>query len=65
MDEVSLKSSNHEAAVVCCFDGKLHGHKGGLENGDLCQDVYTGVVALLERDLENSCHNERSVDETT
>jgi hypothetical protein len=54
MDEVRMKSSNYERAVARCFDGKLHRHDCGLEDGDLCQDVYSGVVALLERDLENS-----------
>ncbi|KAK4040938.1 hypothetical protein C8A01DRAFT_15233 [Parachaetomium inaequale] len=54
MDEVRMKSSNYERAVASCVDGKLHRHGCGLEDGDLCQDVYSGVVALLERDLENS-----------
>lgn len=54
MDEVRMKSSNYERAVARCIDGKLHRHGCGLEDGDLCQDVYSGVVALLEGDLENS-----------
>ncbi|KAK5662143.1 hypothetical protein OQA88_8048 [Cercophora sp. LCS_1] len=54
MDEVRMKSSNYETAVARCFDGKLHRQKCGLEDGDLCQEVYSGVVALLEKDLENS-----------
>jgi hypothetical protein len=54
MDEVRMKSSNYERAVARCIDGKLHRHGCGLEDRDLCQDVYSGVVALLERDLENS-----------
>ena len=53
MDEVRMKSSNYERAVASCIDGKLHRHGCGLEDGSLCQDVYSGVVALLERDLEN------------
>jgi hypothetical protein len=54
MDEVRMKSLNYETAVARCVDGKFHRHGCGLENVDLCQDVYSGVVALLEKDLENS-----------
>lgn len=54
MNEVRMKSSNYETAVARCVDGMLHRQHCGLENGDLCQDVYSGVVVLLEKDLENS-----------
>lgn len=54
MEEVRMKSSNYGTAVARCVDGRLHKHGCGLEDGELCQDVYSGVVALLERDLENS-----------
>ncbi|KAK3303044.1 uncharacterized protein B0T15DRAFT_568749 [Chaetomium strumarium] len=55
MDEVRMKSLNYEAAVARCVDdGKLHRHDRGLEDVDLCQDVYSRVVALLEKDLETS-----------
>jgi hypothetical protein len=54
MEEVRMKSSNYGTAVARCVDGRLHKHGCGLEDWDLCQDVYSGVVALLERDLENS-----------
>ena len=54
MEEVRMKSSNYGTAVARCVDGRLHKPGCGLEDGDLCQDVYSGVVALLEKDLENS-----------
>ena len=54
MDEVRMKSSNYETVVARCVDGMLHRQHCGLEDGDLCQDVYSGVVVLLEKDLENS-----------
>jgi hypothetical protein len=54
MEEVRMKSSNYKTAVARCVDGRLHRHDCGLEGGDSCQDVYSGVVALLLKDLENS-----------
>ncbi len=54
MGEVRLKSSNYGTAVARCVDGELHNQGHGLEDGDLCQQVYSGVVALLEKDLSNS-----------
>ena len=53
MGEVRLKSSNYGTAVARCIDGDLHKRDCGLEDGDLCHQVYSGVVALLEKDLEN------------
>ncbi len=54
MDEVRMKSWNYWTAVARCVDGELHKQGCGLEDGDLCQEVYSRVVTLLERDLANS-----------
>ncbi|KAH6853264.1 hypothetical protein B0I37DRAFT_348734 [Chaetomium sp. MPI-CAGE-AT-0009] len=56
LDEVRMKSTNYERAVARCVDGKLHRRGRGLEDGDLCHDIYrdSQVIALLKRDLENS-----------
>ncbi|KAK0657037.1 hypothetical protein B0T16DRAFT_452536 [Cercophora newfieldiana] len=50
----SLPSDNYRSAVSRCLQGGLHKPGRGLNTEDGCQDVYSGVVALLERDLENT-----------
>ncbi|KAI1347835.1 hypothetical protein F5Y01DRAFT_233001 [Xylaria sp. FL0043] len=52
LQEVRMASSNYAAAVTRCVDGDFHGDGLTLDNDKLCEGVYSGIVALLERDLE-------------
>ena len=52
--QVRMASSNYGTAVTRCIGGDLHKDSYCLDSEDFCQEVYSGVVALLERDLENS-----------
>ncbi|KAM0456758.1 hypothetical protein ACHAPV_007048 [Trichoderma viride] len=47
-------SSNYGTAVSRCIDGKIQGKDLNLENENDLHDIYCGVVALLEEDLNNS-----------
>ena len=37
-----------------CLQGELLQARPGFESEDFCQKFYAGVVALLEKDLENA-----------
>lgn len=50
----TLPSDNYRGAVSRCLQGDLHKPGRGLDTEDACQEVYAGVVALLERDLDNT-----------
>lgn len=50
---IKMVSLNYGTAVSRCISGDWN-RDGSLDMEDLCQDVYSGVVALLEKDLENS-----------
>ena len=50
-DQARMPSPNYEAAVRRCLGGLPSGRQD-LEKEDYCQNVYSGVVALLEKDLE-------------
>ncbi|KAI0803735.1 hypothetical protein GGR55DRAFT_385661 [Xylaria sp. FL0064] len=52
LQEVRMASSNYAAAVTRCVDGDFHSDGLTLDNDKLCEGVYSGIVALLERDLE-------------
>ncbi|KAK4162417.1 hypothetical protein QBC43DRAFT_321896 [Cladorrhinum sp. PSN259] len=52
--KVKAESLNYWTAVRRCIEGEFHQRGCGLDNEQLCQDVYSGVVALLEKDFENS-----------
>lgn len=54
LGEIRMASSNYGTAVTRCLGGELHNNSYCPESEDFCQEVYSGVVALLERDLENS-----------
>lgn len=54
LGEVSQASSNYGSAVRRCIDGEFQEKDLDLENEDVRHDVYCGVVALLEEDLNNS-----------
>ncbi|KAJ4319194.1 hypothetical protein N0V84_006476 [Fusarium piperis] len=54
LDEVRMASSNYGTAVTRCLGGELHNNRFCPGSEDFCQEVYSGVVSLLERDLENS-----------
>lgn len=54
LGQVWMTSSNYGTAVMRCLDGELHSHNLDFHDEDFCQEVYSGVVALLEKDLENS-----------
>ncbi|KAF5554990.1 hypothetical protein FNAPI_6252 [Fusarium napiforme] len=48
----SFIGPSYGSAVSRCIDGEFHGRGVGLEDKDLSHDVYAGVVALLEKELE-------------
>ncbi|KAF5600528.1 hypothetical protein FPANT_2327 [Fusarium pseudoanthophilum] len=52
--EVRMISLNYGTAVMRCLGGELHSIDYLSGGADFCQDVYAGIVALLERDLEHS-----------
>ncbi|KAF5606861.1 uncharacterized protein FSUBG_5697 [Fusarium subglutinans] len=53
IDQVkSFIGPSYGSAVSRCIDGEFHGRGVGLEDQDLSHDVYAGVVALLEKELE-------------
>ncbi|GAP93126.1 hypothetical protein SAMD00023353_6800200 [Rosellinia necatrix] len=52
LQDVRMASSNYAAAVTRCVDGDFHCGGLTLDNEELCEGVYSGIVALLERDLE-------------
>ncbi|KAF5542091.1 hypothetical protein FNAPI_10075 [Fusarium napiforme] len=52
--EVRMISLNYGTAVMRCLSGELHSMDYLSGGADFCQDVYAGIVALLERDLEHS-----------
>ncbi|KAL9484102.1 hypothetical protein ACSS6W_002891 [Trichoderma asperelloides] len=54
LGEISQASSNYGSAVRRCIDGEFQEKDINLENEDARHDVYCGVVALLEEDLNNS-----------
>ncbi|KAJ4250661.1 hypothetical protein NW762_011920 [Fusarium torreyae] len=55
VDQVNSRiGPNYGSAISRCIDGEFHGRKVGLEDEDLSHDVYAGVVALLEKDVQNA-----------
>ncbi|GAW14164.1 hypothetical protein ANO14919_035580 [Xylariales sp. No.14919] len=52
LQDVRMASANYAAAVTRCVDGEFHNGGLTLDNEELCEGVYSGIVALLERDLE-------------
>lgn len=52
LQDVRMASSNYATAVTRCVDGDFHNGGLTLDNEELCEGVYSGIVALLERDLE-------------
>ncbi|KAI1735504.1 hypothetical protein F4680DRAFT_435475 [Xylaria scruposa] len=52
LQDVRMSSSNYAAAVGRCVDGDFHNGGLTLDNEELCEGVYSSIVALLERDLE-------------
>ncbi|EGU86054.1 hypothetical protein FOPG_11541 [Fusarium oxysporum f. sp. conglutinans race 2 54008] len=54
LPEVRMISLNYGTAVMRCLGGELHSTDYLSGGADFCQDVYAGIVALLERDLENA-----------
>ncbi|KAK5656705.1 hypothetical protein OQA88_4252 [Cercophora sp. LCS_1] len=54
LERYSLPSDNYRGAVSRCLEAHFLTAGQGLEREDVCQKVYSKVVALLERDLENT-----------
>lgn len=54
LPEVYQLSSNYGSAVRRCIDGEFQREQLDLDNEDFCQEVYSGVVALLEEDLSHT-----------
>lgn len=54
LEQLRRASPNYYTAVSRCIDGELHTRSTGLDDKDFCHDVYSGVVAVLDRDLENT-----------
>ena len=49
-----IPSSNYSTAVTRLIGGSSKLDASGLESEDFCQEIYSGVVALLEKDLAYS-----------
>lgn len=47
----NIPSSNYSTAVMRLIGGNTKLDPSGLESEDFCQEIYSGVVALLEKDL--------------
>jgi hypothetical protein len=56
LERATFPSENYRSAVSRCLQGDLHVCKPGrgFESEDYCQEFYSGVIALLEKDLENA-----------
>ncbi|KAK3291887.1 uncharacterized protein B0H64DRAFT_408340 [Chaetomium fimeti] len=56
LEKATFPSENYRSAVSRCLQGELHVSKPGrgFENEDYCREFYSGVIALLEKDLENA-----------
>ncbi len=54
LENATLPSEKYRSAVSRCLQGELHQTGRGFEHEDFCQEFYAGVVALLEKDLENA-----------
>jgi hypothetical protein len=52
LEKAALPSWNYRSAMSRCLQGELHRLGRGFESKDFCQEFYTGVIALLEKDLE-------------
>jgi len=52
--EIYQASSNYGSAVRRCIDGEFPREILDLDNADFRQEVYAGVVALLEEDLSHT-----------
>ncbi|KLU86152.1 hypothetical protein MAPG_05171 [Magnaporthiopsis poae ATCC 64411] len=54
LEKATFPSGNYRTAVSRCLEGELHRTGRGFASEDFCQEFYTGVVALLEKDFENA-----------
>lgn len=52
LPRVRHESLNYFSAVSRCLDGELHRHRGDKNDPDFRQSIYSGIVALLKKDLE-------------
>jgi hypothetical protein len=52
LSRVRHESQNYFSAVSRCLDGELHRHRGDKDDPDFRQSIYSGIVALLKKDLE-------------
>lgn len=56
LEQIQRMSLNYATAVKHCLSGELQDRNTGLSSEDYVHKVYTNVVALLEKDLENLRH---------
>jgi hypothetical protein len=54
LGEIYQASSNYGSAVRRCIDGDFRRHKLDLGDEDFRQEVYSGVIVLLEEDLSHT-----------
>jgi hypothetical protein len=54
LEKATFPSENYRSAISRCLQGDLHKPGRGFESEDFCQAFYAGVIALLEKDLENA-----------
>ncbi|KAK0631463.1 hypothetical protein B0T14DRAFT_559256 [Immersiella caudata] len=54
LSDVYQASSNYGSAVRRCINGEFSGQTLDLDDEDFRQEVYSGVVALLEEDLSHA-----------
>ncbi|KAI0411411.1 hypothetical protein F5X98DRAFT_357247 [Xylaria grammica] len=52
IDQVGMASSNYATAIARFLDGELHSTQQTLDGEAFSQEIYSGVVTLLEKDLE-------------
>lgn len=51
LPKIRNESANYFSAVSRCLDGKLH-NVGGMNDKDFTNNVYSGIIALLQLDLD-------------
>jgi hypothetical protein len=54
LGRVRMVSSNYGTAVIRCLEGDLQNGSYSVGSPGFCQDMYSGIIALLETDFGNA-----------